>query len=176
MEQNQEKVEQYKGVRFRGIVKEEYAEMINTLMNRQHKDGTKVSWSDLKDRYGHSFLTKMALDDYCNYAIPFAQPVKMPRVWTFEDLYDTRFLKESRLWTFQFSVPDGNSRVDFFLNYVLAEIIESLTHLETMTEGEYVSTFYDLEENGLVKSRRMQGVDYREVTADYRQHRPDLFK
>ncbi|MEM5592822.1 hypothetical protein AAHH67_15635 [Niallia circulans] len=147
----------YTGLRFKGIVKPEYREMIKEI-----NDG--ADWNDFTEKF--PFLTDYANQDRAEF-IPRGSLAYMPDTWEegeFPDQMSTDGFErsinlETGYWTFQCSLKNYNQEIEQFINEVLPKIIDSAEHIEYFYEEWARSIFYELKDEKIVDSDR-KGILY----------------
>lgn len=150
----------YTGLRFKGIVKEEYAPLIQEMVEGWWH------WDDLVlDFPNHPFLEAYSeIKD--SSLVPYGHLEFMPDSWE-EDLpgthrngFEYAFDKGSRLWSFQCSTKQDQV-IEAFLRIVASTILEESVHIETYFEYDTHSKLYDYAE-GKIILRQGQGIQYKD--------------
>ncbi|MEH7116158.1 hypothetical protein V7128_01865 [Neobacillus vireti] len=166
----------YTGIRFKGIIKEEFAPVINIMMEER------LYWDDLYNLFPqYDFLGQFSEVDRSTF-IPYGSLSYMPDEWeniprtengsydyanaTDTDGFERKFDTETRQWSFQCSLKNYESTIQRFFEIVLPEITEKILHLEYYYEESIRSTFYDLVDGKVVKSDR-EGIKYQLDESDY---------
>lgn len=147
----------YTGLRFKGIVKPEYREMIKEI-----NDG--ADWSDFAEKF--PFLTNYASLDRAEF-IPRGSLAYMPDSWEegkfpnqeATDGFERNIDLKTGYWTFQCSLKNYNQEIQQFFSEVLLEIIDSVDHIEYYYEEWARSKFYELKDGKIVNSDR-KGILY----------------
>lgn len=151
----------YTGLRCKVIIKEEYREMIEEIMERD------LEWSDFVDEF--DFLSEYAQMSRASF-IPFGSLAYMPDEWELNpndyacdkatEGFDREFNKETGYWAFQCSLKNYESEIETFLDTVLSVIAEKVIHLEKHYEEWASSEGYDLV-NGKIEFVKPEFVIYR---------------
>lgn len=147
----------YTGLRFKGIIKEEYREDIDTLIN----DKDCFRWGNLKHELFKEF-NKVSRSSF----IPFGSLSYMPDDWEVStgekdeygfdilsatDGFNREFDKETGFLSFQCSLKDYENTIEYFLKNVLTKICEKSYHIEELYEEDSVSTLYKIENGELIE-------------------------
>lgn len=146
----------YTGLRMQGIIKEEFREMIDLLLNHDW------TWSDFfyRPEFDYGFLASF-IKLPRNNMIPFGSLSYMPDEWevlkdNHEDFqhswekrkdhpdFERHFDKETGYFQFQCSLKNYDSEIQCFLNTVVPVIFESTTHIEEYYEEWNSSNMYQL--------------------------------
>ena len=151
----------YTGLRFKAIIKKEYAEAIQQMMEGN------LRWDEMKAKFPESRpLTVMDGYDRANF-IPYGGVEH--GYWEIED--DTaqygyrtpdewvrQFHKETREWVFQCSLKSIDT-IHFFLEHVASEMVEEVIHIETLYCESRYSAVYDLVDGRIVENYD-KSIDY----------------
>ncbi|WP_346938229.1 hypothetical protein [uncultured Clostridium sp.] len=161
----------YTGLRFKGIIKEEYRDDINTLIN----DKDCFKWGNLQ----HELFEKYDKVSRSSF-IPFGDLSYMPDSWEKDtgkrdeygykitkdtDGFDRKFDRETGLLAFQCSLKDYDDTIEYFLNNILIAICEKAYHIEELYEENNISTMYKIENDKLITLDK--GIRYNEYDRDY---------
>lgn len=161
----------YTGLRFKGIIKEEYRDDINTLINNEEC----YEWGSLNHELFKEY-DKVSRSSF----IPFGGLSYMPDSWEEEigrkdeygyeitkdtDGFDRKFDINTGLLTFQCSLKDYDSTIEYFLNNILVVICEKAYHIEELYEESSISTMYKIEKGILITLDK--GIRYNEYDKDY---------
>lgn len=158
----------YTGIRFKGIIKEEYTEVIETMM------GEGLNWEELYVRYPqYEFLNEFGKISRSHF-IPYGSLAYMPETWESgeypneipTDGFDTKFDNNARVWSFQCSLKNYEDEIGLFFKIVLPVITEEIIHLEYYYEEWNRSRFYELKNGEIVESDR-EGILYGYEEEDY---------
>ncbi|MGG4336861.1 hypothetical protein ABEW13_04335 [Bacillus subtilis] len=145
----------YTGLRFKGIIKKEFAELIRKLMYEG------LTWFDLSACYPqYDFLHTFSEIPRADF-IPCGVLSYMPTSWEEDssDGFDRRFDQDSRLWSFQCSLKNYNEEIEKFFQIIVPEIVEKSIHIEYYYEEMTRSIFYELKDGKVVESDR-EGIFY----------------
>lgn len=152
----------YTGLRFKGIVKPEFASMIKDMV----VEG--VEWDDLADAHPeHAFLQEYADYNRADF-VPRGALAYMPDSWEEQpwtpaskatDGFDGSFNVTERLWSFQCSLKNYESTIEKFLEVIVPNMIEEAIHIEYYYEEWESSTFFDLKDGIVIESER-EGINY----------------
>jgi hypothetical protein len=142
----------YTGLRFKGVVKQEFREMIDEINQG-------AEWSEFTEQY--PFLKEYAKQDRAEF-IPRGALSYMPNEWevgkfpsqTPADGFDNSINMENGYWSFQCSLKNYNGEIQHFLKEVLPEIIDSSDHIEYYYEEWARSKFYELKDGKIIESDR----------------------
>lgn len=140
----------YTGLRFKAIIKKEYRDDINQLINDSNE-----TWRVCKNEVLKSFDTINRSD-----FIPFGPLCYMPNCWEnpeneeATDGFERYFNKATGLLCFQCSLKNYNNTIEYFINNIASLICEELIHCEVLYEEFSTSTFYEL------KCGKIEAVDY----------------
>jgi|GEM_PF-1141135 len=159
----------YTGLRFKGIIKQEYRDDINDLINNCSE------WEDLQCDIFKDF-SKISRSSF----IPFGGLSYMPDLWEEDtglrdkygymitkdtDGFDRKFDKETGLLTFQCSLKNYDDTIEYFLNNILVAICEKSYHIEEFYEESNISTMYKINDGELITLDK--GIRYNEYDKDY---------
>ena len=137
----------YTGLRFKGIVKKEFINEIKTLFDKQ-------DWNDCS----HPKLKEFGEFERSNY-IPFGGLSYMPDCWEGKpydetkpwicpatDGFEKKFNEITGYWSFQCSLKNYGSELEYFIEEIIPLICEKVFHCEYLYEEDTVSTMYELVE------------------------------
>lgn len=135
----------YTGLRFKGIIKPEYRDMIHHIYNE-----------GLWRNYHHlDFLTNYLKLSRAEF-IPKGALSYMPDSWEDEsipaDSFNDYFDLETGYWAFQCSLKNYEDEISVFLRDVLPAILQSSEHIEVLYEEWSSSNLYKLKENKIVRA------------------------
>ena len=139
----------YTGLRFKGIVKKEYREDIELLLNDPEE------WKACKHKELHEFGNSFDRSGF----IPFGSLSYMPDCWEGEpydekkpwdcpdtDGFDRKFNRETGYWSFQCSLKNYEDEIEYFINKIVPLICDKVIHCEEFYEEWEVSNLYELED------------------------------
>ena len=150
----------YTGVRCKVIIKKEHRDE----MNRLH-DELNYMWDE---------STLDFMKEYGDYSratfIPRGCLCYMPDSWEKEpydkygdgvpsDGFETNFDFDCGLWSFQCSLKNYDSTIEYFIENVLSKIVEDIIHFEVFYEEDEYSTLYELK-NGEIIVKTYEGIKY----------------
>lgn len=153
----------YTGLRFKGVIKEGYREAIKEFL----EEG--LEWDQVKSYYPQlTPLTLMAGHSRADF-IPYGSMQLLE--WEEKNEYAKfgystpsewllSFNEQTGVWTFQCSLKNYDSTIDYFLENVASKIIEEAIHIETLYEEDRYGTFYKLENGELIRDENKK-IDYR---------------
>ncbi|MCY9737510.1 hypothetical protein M5X17_27795 [Paenibacillus alvei] len=160
----------YTGLRCKVIIKPEYKEEFELMHSINYE------W----DESNLDFLREYGQYSRATF-IPRGSLSYMPDSWevvpldangrrqcmygTPTDGFDRTFDKDTGLWSFQCSLKNYDSTIEYFFDNVLCKVTEQVIHLEYYYEEAYRSTFYDLVDGRIVVSDRV-GVLYKKEYPD----------
>ena len=143
----------YTGLRFKGIVKPEYRNMIVEIM----KEYTDEGWEKFVGEF--PFLTEFASLSRCNM-IPWGSLCYMPDSWEDDSIqtegFKRHFDPETGYWSFQCSLKNYSGEIACFLNEVVPVIIEESQHIEYLYEEWYESILAELKDGAVVRTGHLQ--------------------
>ena len=141
----------YTNLRFKGIIKKEFIEEIQTVMNESE-------WIKCK----HATLLEFSKFSRSDF-IPFGSLPYAPSCWEGEpydekkpwfcpatDGFETNFDIETGYWSFQCSLKNYENEIEFFINNVVPLVCEEVIHCEKLYEEDAVSEMFTIE-NGEIK-------------------------
>lgn len=139
----------YTGLRFKGVVKKEYREMMDEI----HQG---VEWSDFVEAF--PFLNEYAKQDRAEF-IPRGVLCYMPNDWekgkfpnqVATDGFERSINLTTGVWTFQCSLKNYNDEIEQFFEEVLPHLLESAQHIEYRYEEWDESVFYVFENGKIVE-------------------------
>lgn len=151
----------YTGLRAKVIIKKEYRDIINQLMNEGKR------WENLRN--APEFVETYSRYSRANF-VPFGALCYMPDSWEKAPYnqwnegvatqgFEASFNNETGYWSFQCSLKNYDKTIEYFFENVLSEIIENVIHLEYFYEEWENSAFYELIDGAIIK-RKKQGNDY----------------
>lgn len=142
----------YTGLRFKGIIKEEFREDIKTMLEEGE-------WDNCESQ---------VLRDYSQVSrssfIPFGSLSYMPDCWEEEtgmkneygwditkdtDGFNRYFNEETGLLCFQCSLKNYDDTIEYFLEKVIPVICIKTIHIEYLYEESTISTMYELKDGEL---------------------------
>ena len=161
----------YTGLRFKAIIKEEYREAINELMERD----TMESWLDTTEGYPEMEFAKEYAEMSRSDFIPFGSLAYMPDEW--EELIDEskgkqwnnykaakgwerEFNIDTGYWQFQCSLKNYGSEIEKFLKDVASVIVKKAIHVEVHYEEDRYGRLHELVDGEWVENES-KSVDYR---------------
>lgn len=122
----------YTGLRFKVVIKPEYREILNTILNEDDF----LEWG----YYENTPFTK----EWMNYSrscfIPWGAICYMPDDW--EDHSISNFDIKTGIWEVRCSLKNYERTIEYFLENVLSKIIMSSDLIERRYEEDEESTFY----------------------------------
>lgn len=124
----------YTGLRCHVKLKEEFIPLIDKLIKEDK--GDEYPWRDL----GYNFTDEFDKIGR-SFCIPFGSLAYMP--WEDDDPEWQHSLKNDE-WIFQCSLKNYESEIEYFLENVLVNIIDSVIYIETLYEENDVGDIYDL--------------------------------
>lgn len=153
----------YTGLRFKGILKEEFVPIIKTMMDEH------LEWSDLHERYPqYDFLKEFGEYDRADF-VPYGGLSYMPNCWERQlenssievatDGFDRKLDEETKLWSFQCSLKNYGLTIEKFIELVVPNILDESVHIEKFYEEWERSMFYEYN-NGTLTFLEGQGIDY----------------
>ena len=129
----------YTGIRFEGIVKKEFREQIEGLMQRDE------IWSTLNDPKLKEFGKELGV---MSLFIPFGSLFYMPDHWDYNS-FNLYYNEETGYWTFKCSLKNYDNELEKFIDLV-PYFIEKVFHFEYLYEEWEESRLYALKNNELV--------------------------
>jgi len=120
----------YTGLQFRGIVKKEYFDDIQKLVNGE------IEWSDI------TWAESLRMD-YRSSFIFFGSILSMPDSWKDDEDFELKFDMQNGCLQFQSSVKNYNKTIQRFLA-ILPIFIESVEICEYFYEESTYSSLYEL--------------------------------
>lgn len=160
----------YTGLRFKGIVKEEYRDVIDVLMN----DETVDCWEDLLERFDNLEFAEDFIYRPRSSMIPFGGLAYMPDEWEeyinpelgdkWDNLRDAdgwerSFNKETGYWQFQCSLKNYDGEIKSFVNVLLPVILEKSIYIESKYEESRYGFVYELVDGEMIENENKK-VDY----------------
>lgn len=153
----------YTGLRFKAVVKPEFTQMIERMMEER------LDWDDLFVLYPqHLFLKEFSKFSRSSF-IPYGSLAYMPDSWETDekdwklrnptDGFDKKYDKLLRVWSFQCSLKNYESEIQAFFELIVPNIIETLLHVEYYYEEWSRSKFYELIDGKVIESDR-EGILY----------------
>lgn len=153
----------YTGLRFKAVIKEEFREAIKEFM----EEG--LDWDQMKAYYP-SLEPLTVMEGYSRGDFIPHGSVELT-AWEIKDAtskfgYRTpsewlrNYDEKTGIRTFQCSLKNYDSTIDYFLENVAAKIVEEVIHIETLYEGDRYGTFYKLENEELIRYENKE-IDYR---------------
>jgi hypothetical protein len=136
----------YTGLRFKGYIKVEYRDMIDSIVNGSDE------WEEYSSEY--TFLDRFMECSRRNM-IPFGSLSYMPDSWEDNTVqtegFKLQFDPATGYWSFQCSLKNYSDEINVFLNDVIAIIAEKTEHIEVLYEEWNNSILYKLEDGEIVK-------------------------
>jgi hypothetical protein len=153
----------YTGLRCKVIIKKEYSEEFDRLMNNYKKTGERLCWNDSNI----SFLKKFDEDFRADF-IPYGALSSAPGEWKIyidrkeiaTDGFGHKFDLKTGYWAFQCSLKNYKDTIENFFKNVLAVVAEKIIHLETYYEEDRYSKSYKLEDEKIILDNS-KFVDYK---------------
>ncbi len=159
----------YTGLRFKGIIKLEFSEVIKTMIEES------LDWLQLYKLYPqYSFLKEFGNRWRADF-IPRGALAYMPDSWevipknpdgswnfsmaTATDGFERDYDEDTRLWSFQCSLKNYEDDIEEFLFNIVPIIVEKSIHMEYFYEESARSTFYELKDGKVVESKQ-KGILY----------------
>jgi len=155
----------YTGLRCKVIIKPEFREEFEYLNNEVQYEWTESNIDFLRE-YGEysraTFIPRGGLSYMPDCWEDVPKKENGDRDWlnaTPTDGFYRDFNKESGLWTFQCSLKNYESTIEYFLENVLSKVVETIIHLEYYYEEWDQSIMFEIIDGQISKSNK-EGIKY----------------
>ncbi|WP_340032549.1 hypothetical protein NSQ20_11840 [Paenibacillus sp. FSL K6-1122] len=155
----------YTGLRCKVIVKPEFRQEFEFLNNEVQYEWTESNIDFLKE-YGEysraTFIPRGGLSYMPDCWEDVPKNENGDRDWrnaSPTDGFNREFNKETGLWTFQCSLKNYESTIEYFLDNVLSIVVETIIHLEYYYEEWDKSIMFELIDGQITKSVK-EGIKY----------------